>query len=1226
MSLIEAFLLDPLRQPNDIWLALRTDGQKGCGTQSDPFNVSTLFGNTLNPSSITRGGTDNREATVNVTNMYSDGDEVEISGATGDDAAFYNGRFVLYGVSGSSFKYRMRHPGPAANAIGSPACRKVLAYLFDRLLLTNLAAEPPMPGLPPNAIIHLGPGTIETRGLSSAGVGWYVKSGQRFVGSGMDVTTLKLCRAEGVGQLFSAMGWKFGEFLDGFEASDFTVDCNLRNQPIPQGHDFAPVACTAISVNGKHLRLNRIRAIHFGTQTNSHECFNLAASAALPTQGNETLDNVIEDCIAEHPSANNFRETSILHHGSGESVLDGVMAFHRACEIRRCHVNADYVDRPVAIESIALPGSGNEVTVTTPGPHGRGEDEWIVISGVMVDGSLDNTLNGTHEVSEVMSTTQFKFIPKAENGTPSLPPPTSSLTGQMWLGRYGSHLVPIKEITFNAGTVTLVTHRPHNRLPDNNVRIEGVSDPAFNGEFPVQSVVSPKTLTYKITGTPGPSWNTDGAFLGVQFHGLSLDGGTAAVAEANQIYGVRNGGPYHDTFGTRSVLARDNYYANVVVSLFQNLGSTSLLKLGSSLIRQGTTATFYTENDHGLDDDEEVIVRGALIRGFNGIPTYANPYNGKFTLPTGTDPNSTSFSYTMEQTPGQNANGSPVFGEVKTGSSLIRKTGSPATAVLTSIQPHGLISDQTVSIRGARIGNSYPTDFNATNEQITVPTGSTTTFEYDLGGGSSSDPDASDSPVFGTEQGADSLTHAGLVATFETSQPTGLFVGQIVKVSGADDSRFNGVFRVASVANNHGTPEYKFTYTMEEEPTGSAGSSAVFTVFQSASSIALQSTTFAVNKYFTVTTPDKHRLQLGETVSIWGALIDGTFANAFNGAFRVENIKSDFEFECAVDINPLVNPTGTIQWASQNSTPLALEVTGSLVFGVFTTDKPAETGTIFNEGDLLSMFGAVVNRAFTTPTGQVNGYNTVVRVEPNPTARSFRFEVVGPDPGMNASGAPVCALAVATPLTVDGTTATFRTVFDHGLEAGQGIWMKHPLPATGAEFAGFFSVASTPTGASMTWEYETALGGNAPPGYQFAGLWQTGQIVAEGNTVELTSTRHPDSGFGPSAGILMNGTDFRPQYTFRRVLARENSVRLMLGISSSQSTALGVTDAEKALVGGNVAKVESALPFTHNRSESVTYFENKTPQGTLLQGADAFTLQATDELATRVEDALLFSL
>jgi hypothetical protein len=57
------------------------------------------------------------EVTVSATQSYANGDTVQISGATGTGAAYFNGTFAIYGVTGSQFKYRLTRVGiPSAGA------------------------------------------------------------------------------------------------------------------------------------------------------------------------------------------------------------------------------------------------------------------------------------------------------------------------------------------------------------------------------------------------------------------------------------------------------------------------------------------------------------------------------------------------------------------------------------------------------------------------------------------------------------------------------------------------------------------------------------------------------------------------------------------------------------------------------------------------------------------------------------------------------------------------------------------------------------------------------------------------------------------------------------------------------------------------------------------------------------------------------------------------------
>ena len=255
MPLLDSVLLDPSKL--DVWVALRTDGVKGTGTESDPYDGSMRPKPLITGITISHAGT---EATVTANNHgYANGNIVVIAGATGADGAFYNGTFLIYGVTQNTFKYGMNGT-PGASATGSPTCT-LDPHEFDAL----------MRSLSTNTTIHLGPGTFLTKGfcLSAPAIfaSWQPKSGWRMLGSGIDVTVLKLVEASLEGAFYSAIGTIYynpAYRLSGFEVSDLTVDSNLSGQPIPSGKDFAPVTCGAILAGGTQIRIRRVRAINFG--------------------------------------------------------------------------------------------------------------------------------------------------------------------------------------------------------------------------------------------------------------------------------------------------------------------------------------------------------------------------------------------------------------------------------------------------------------------------------------------------------------------------------------------------------------------------------------------------------------------------------------------------------------------------------------------------------------------------------------------------------------------------------------------------------------------------------------------------------------------------------------------------------------------------------------------------------------------------------------------------
>src|SRR5882762_3927337 len=155
MSLLDSLLLDPTRL--DIWFALRTDGVKGTGTESDPYDASMRAESPLAISSISYSG---REATVTTSAPHGYNQNefpvVSIAGVTGSGAAQFNGRFSIYNASGSTFQYAMLQTPAGSAGVTNATCARV-SFPIDQLL-DEVALE--------NTSVHLGPGVIETRGFS----------------------------------------------------------------------------------------------------------------------------------------------------------------------------------------------------------------------------------------------------------------------------------------------------------------------------------------------------------------------------------------------------------------------------------------------------------------------------------------------------------------------------------------------------------------------------------------------------------------------------------------------------------------------------------------------------------------------------------------------------------------------------------------------------------------------------------------------------------------------------------------------------------------------------------------------------------------------------------------------------------------------------------------------------------------------------------------------------
>jgi hypothetical protein len=643
MSLVDSLLLEP--RTLDVWIALRTDGAQGAGTESDPYDGST-------------------------------------------------------------------------------------AATFDAL----------MRALPGDTAIHLGRGVFETHGFSpNVAASWQPKSGQKIIGSGIDVTVLKLVNASVAGNPYWVIGGDYNHFLAAFEASDLTLDCNLDGQVVP-GHTFPPVTCGAISLAGKHMRIRRIRAINFGTLTNL-ECFVLGSAGAHADNvaaGNESTDCVIEDCIVERPAINNGLVTCI-NMSAAENPSTGLMGFHRACAVRNCVIDCEYKLNPVPITGITF--SGTTATATTLVPHGRAANDWVRVAGAMVNGSADNPFNGSFKIASATATTFQYNMASAPSAVP---------TGDIWLDRFPSHLVAVTNIS-KAGTgpftITVTTATPHFRAPGNSVVVNQSVPAAFNGSFEVTEVPTPTQLRYVLASDPG-TWSRTGLeFVGVAYQAISNDGGTAAVVEGNRIFNTRIGGPYHDTYTTKDLVVRNNYYRSVVTGPFQNLGvlfgfgvsSTSDLIPLVSLTASGSTATATTARAHGFAVNDRVIVLGATGPDADN---YNSPAGGSFQI-TAVTP--TTFQYQMPGSPGGPAQGGPGYATADADTFRQRLLQSltyelengvyVATARISDVYSgHGFAVGDAVKVSKAtsQPDQAHNDLFNGYHEITAVP--DPKTFQYELAG------------------------------------------------------------------------------------------------------------------------------------------------------------------------------------------------------------------------------------------------------------------------------------------------------------------------------------------------------------------------------------------------------------------------------------------------------------------------------------------------------------
>jgi hypothetical protein len=143
---------------------------------------------------------------------------------------------------------------------------------FDALFNNNS-----FPHLPANCTVHLLGGTYMTSGAA----GFVLQTGQKILGSGMDITTVVLASGTGQESIFVCTGG------DGIEICDLTCDANAQNLGIGN--------YSAIWIAGSGTKIRRVKAKGLGVGDITQ------AVGGIRVDGLNAEDVVIEDCVVMPP-------------------------------------------------------------------------------------------------------------------------------------------------------------------------------------------------------------------------------------------------------------------------------------------------------------------------------------------------------------------------------------------------------------------------------------------------------------------------------------------------------------------------------------------------------------------------------------------------------------------------------------------------------------------------------------------------------------------------------------------------------------------------------------------------------------------------------------------------------------------------------------------------------------------------------------------------------------
>jgi len=177
---------------------------------------------------------------------------------------------------------------------------------------TQPAFDLTMNSLPANSTIHILAGTYQTLGSD----GWYVKSGQKILGSGIDVTIIQLVPHAPSGDTVIA-----SHLGTNMVVSDLTADGNYIS---------GVYSYFGVELSGTKLTVSGVKAINLaffdtsaGTEAWGIGCNSFGYGSTLQSEG-----NLIEDCeVSQFQGGSAI--TAIFFDGSPSNSISGIMRDNR---------------------------------------------------------------------------------------------------------------------------------------------------------------------------------------------------------------------------------------------------------------------------------------------------------------------------------------------------------------------------------------------------------------------------------------------------------------------------------------------------------------------------------------------------------------------------------------------------------------------------------------------------------------------------------------------------------------------------------------------------------------------------------------------------------------------------------------------------------------------------------------------------------------------------------
>ena len=260
----------------------------------------------------------------------------------------------------------------------------------------------------------------------------------------------------------------------------------------------------------------------------------------------------------------------------------------------------------------------------------------------------------------------------------------------------------------------------------------------------------------------------------------------------------------------------------------------------SAITNTGTGALVTTASAHNLYTGNIITVTGAT----------PSAYNGTFAI---TRQSATTFTYALITNPGGNATVVGTYSLAVATISSIDHSGTTANAVTAT--NHGLITGNQITVTGCT-----PSDYNGT---FIITRLSDVQFSYVM-----ATTPATSATVVGSytvvAQTISSNVQTGIIAKLTTPVNHDLVTGDVVTISGAVPSAYNGTYNVIVISAT------QFSYIMASSPVSSASTTGTYATYQGTYAINFAITGINSNKFVNVNL-FKNRLYFTEenSMKVW---------------------------------------------------------------------------------------------------------------------------------------------------------------------------------------------------------------------------------------------------------------------------------------------------------------------------------------------------------------------